>query len=313
MALFDRWRKKREPLPPDAELVPLDVEQAANLRRLVRDDLGRRGIEGEVFAGHVVTADHQIGLHNLAKTLAPEDPSGWSRMVTHHLDLMLAPSGADEMSEEHLRRSVIARLTQDGPELREMFPDARTIADGLALVLSIDYPERVATVAQSFYEDRGGLDQWWVIGMGNLRRLLETEHFDRYAMGEDSPMPRFDIVEGESVYTASLAVALPDLLALSGQRDLGRGVLLAVPDRKRVILRVVEGAETLPAIAEIAKVTHAAYTSSAGPLSPHVYLVDATGWHQLTSIEEGTISIMLGQESVRAFDLDDRGEGPGAP
>ena len=62
-----------------------------------------------------------------------------------------------------------------------------------------------------------------------------------------------------------------------------------------------------PAIAEIAKVTQAAHSSSAGPLSPHVYLVDDEGWHQLTRIEEGTISIMLGRESVRAFDLDDRG------
>ncbi|SEP97495.1 hypothetical protein [Microlunatus flavus] len=310
MPLFGRWRKKPEPpepLPSDSELVPLDVEQAALLRRLVQGDLARRGIEGEVFDGHVVTADHQIGLHNLAKTVATEPQGTWPRMVTHHLDLMLAPSGADEMSDEHLRHAVYARVAQDSPELREMFPDARHLAPGLALVLSIDYPERVATVAQPFYEERGGLDQWWVIGMGNLRRLLETEHFDRYAMGEDSPMPRFDIVEGESVYTASLAASLPDLLTLVGQSDVGRGVLVAVPDRKRVVLRAVEGAETLPAIAEIAKVTHAAYTSSAGPLSPHVFLVDAEGWHQLTSIADGTISIMLGAESVRAFDLDDRG------
>jgi hypothetical protein len=309
--LFGRRKKKqpepREPLPADAELTPLDVDQAAYLRRLVRDGLGRRGIEGEVFPGHVVTADHQLGLHNLAKTVAPEDPGAWPAMVDHHLELMLTPSGADEMSEEHLRHAVHARLAQDGPELREMFPDAREIAPGLLLVLCIDYPERVATVAQSFYEERGGLAQWWVIGMGNLRRLLATEHLDRYAMGQDSPLPRFDIVESESVYTASLAAVLPDLLAHNGQADLGRGVLVAVPDRKRIILRVVEGAEALPAIGEMAKVAHAAHAGSAGPLSPHVFLVDARGWHQLTSIQDTTISVLLGEESVRAFDLDDRG------
>jgi len=308
--LFGRWRKKREPrepVPADDALVPLDVEQAARLRQLVRDDLGRRGLEGEVFADHVVTADHQLGLHNLALTVAPEDPGAWPRLVTHHLDLMLEPAGEDEMSDDHLRRSVIVRLAQDAPELREIFPDVREVAPGLVLVLCIDYPERVATVAQSFYESRGGLARWWVIGLGNLRRQLETEHIDRYAMGEDSPMPRFDVLEGDSVYVASLAAVLPDVLALNGESDGGRGVLVAVPDRKRLVLRVVEGPETLPAIAEIAKVTQAAHSSSAGPLSPHVYLVDDEGWHQLTRIEEGTISIMLGRESVRAFDLDDRG------
>jgi hypothetical protein len=309
MPLFGR--RKPPPAPPapaDPELVPLDVEQAARLRRLVHDELAHRGVESHIFSDHLQTADHEIGLHNLARTIAEEEPARWPQVVAHHLDLMLEPTGSEDLSDDDLQRRVYLRLLQDGPELRSMFPRALHPAPELTVVLCIDYPERVAMVDQSFYEARGGLERWWGAGLANLRDLLDTEDLERFAVGEgDSPLPRFDIVQSDSVYTASLALVLPELLARHSQHDLGRGVLVAVPDRKTILFRVVEGAEALPAIGEMARVAHAGYASAAGALSPHVYLVDAAGWHQLTQTEGDRISILLGDESVRAFDLHDQG------
>lgn len=309
MPLFGR-RKKQPPTPvapTDPDLAPLDVEQAARLRRLVHDDLAGRGIESEILTDHLRTADHTFGLKNLSRTVAAEDAAAWPGLVAHHLDLMLDPTGSEELALDELGRRVLARLVPDVPEMREAFPDAFHPTADLMLALCIDHPDRIETVPQTFYEERGGLQRWWATGFANLRTLVEEVDLEHVVVGEQSEVPRFDIVEGDSVYVASLAAVLPELLARHSQVSLGRGVLVAVPDRTRVLFRVVDGAEALPAIGEIAKLTAAAYASSAGPLSPHVYLVDPRGWHQLTEIEGDTIRVLLGPEAVDAFDLDDRG------
>ena len=145
----------------------------------------------------------------------------------------------------------------------------------------VDLPEKVAVAAEQFYEERGGFDRWWQIGLDNLQQLLWDEPLEHFPVGLDSELPQFQVVRGESVMVASFALFLTELLAGLGEPDLGRGVLVAVPERRQVLYRVVRGAEALPAVGEMAIVARSVHRSTAGALSPHVFLVDGEGWHQL--------------------------------
>lgn len=83
-----------------------------------------------------------------------------------------------------------------------------------------------------------------------------------------------------------------------------RSVLVALPERKQVLYRVIRGAEALPAIAEMATSAASVHRTTAGSLTPHVFLVDDGGWHELTEIEGDTIKIMISDEASAALEID---------
>ena len=169
--------------------------------------------------------------------------------------------------------------------------------------LCVDLPQTVQTPAQSFYEERGGLDHWYGVGTGNLRHVLHHEPLEQAVL--EAAGPAFQIVIGESVMTASLALLLGELLVELGTPDLGRGVLVAVPFRHQIAYRVVDGPDALPVIGRLALFAHDGWSEGLGPLSPHVYWVRDGRWHQLTSIEDGTIRVSIDDEAGAAFGLDD--------
>jgi hypothetical protein len=168
----------------------------------------------------------------------------------------------------------------------------------------VDLPDKVAIAQESFYEERGGFDRWWEIGLDNLQELLWVEPLEHFPVGLDSDLPQFQVVRGESVMVASFALFLTELLARLGETDLGLGVLVAVPERHQVLYRIVRGAEALPAVGEMAIIAGSVHRTTAGSLSPHVFLVDDQGWHQLTQIEGTTVEVVIGDEAAAAFEIE---------
>ena len=310
MPLFGRRKKAPPPVPrpaSDPDLTPLDVEQAARVRALAHADLTGRGLETMVHPGHVTVDGHTFGLNNLAANLATwEDPADWPEVVRRHFDLMLETEDGPQygLTDDELEAAVYVRLMPEGPELHEMFPRYGNRVPGLMTVPCVDLPEKVAVAAEPFYEERGGFDRWWQIGLDNLQQLLWDEPLEHFPVGLDSELPQFQVVRGESVMVASFALFLTQLLARLGEPDLGRGVLVAVPERRQVLYRVVRGAEALPAVGEMAIVARSVHRSTAGALSPHVFLVDGEGWHQLTRNGDG-IDVVLDNRATAVFGIDD--------
>ena len=303
-------KKARNPAPrppADPDLTPLDVDQAARLRALAHADLTGRGLETMVHPDHLTAAGYTFGLSNLAANLATwEDPADWPDAVRRHFDLMLATEVDPQhgLTDDQLEAAVHVRLMPDGPELRTMFSRFGDRIPGLLAVPCVDLPTKVAFPPESFYEERGGFDRWWQIGLTNLQDLLWEEPLEHFPIGLDAELPQFQVIRGESVMVASFALFLPQLLGRLGEVGLGRGVLVAVPERKQVLYRVVRGAEALPAVGEMATIAASVHRTTAGSLSPHVFLVDGDGWHQLTQIEGETIKVMIGDEAAAAFEIE---------
>ena len=309
MPFFGRRKKVATPVvrpPADPDLPALDVDQAARLRALTHAELSGRGLETLVFPDHLTVDGHTFGLHNLSATVADEDPATWPDKVRRHFDLMLEADDDPQygLSDAELEAAVHVRLVQPAPEIRSMFSRFGDRVPGLVAVPCVDLPQKVAFPPETFYEERGGFDRWWKLGFDNLESTLWESELEHVVVGLEDPVPRHDIVTGDSVYVASFALLLPHLLARFDQADLGRGVLVTMPERMGIAFRVVDGAEALPAIAELAKLALPAYRTGAGALSPHVFLVNQNGWHQLTQIEDDTIKIMINEEVAAAFDLD---------
>ena len=292
--------------PADPDLPALDLDQAARLRALAHAELTGRGLETLVHPDHLTVDGHAFGLHNLSVLVAEEDPGSWPEKVRRHFDLMLESDGPQYgLSDAELEAAVHVRLVQPAPEVRSMFSRFGGRVPGLMVVPCVDLPEKVAFPPETFYEERGGFDRWWSLGFDNLASTLWESELEHQVVGLEDPVPRHDIVTGDSVFTASFALLLPQLLARFGQADLGRGVLVTIPERKGMAFRVIDGAEALPAIGELAKLALPAYRTGGGALSPHVFLVNENGWHQLTQIEDDVIKIMINEEAAPAFDLDE--------
>ena len=294
-------------MPPaqDPVLTQLDVDQAAWLRNHVRTRLAERGLEVDVFGDYVRAADGtEIGLHNVASRLADERPKDRARLVDEHLALVLTPpEQAEDLSRDELDQAAHLRLSPYHASLAEGWPSAARLGDELMVTLCVDLPQTVQTPAESFWEERGGLDHWIGVGTGNLRHVLNHEPLEQPT--PEAPGPGFSIVLGDSVMTASLVLLLDELLARLGTADLGRGVLVAVPFRHQIAYRVVDGPDALPVIGRLAQFAADGWSEGLGPLSPHVYWVRDGRWRQLTSLKDQTIRISIDDDVSAAFGLED--------
>jgi hypothetical protein len=155
-------------------------------------------------------------------------------------------------------------------------PIAPRLTAELTSVVGIDLGTEALTPSADALARRAPHLPWRERGLDNLRvRAAELPlHHERG--------PDFDVVLGESGMTASLALVLDDLLVRTGRRDRGRGVLVGVPYRHQVVLRVVDGhvgSTTLGRMADYLRSTHAV---APGPVSPLVHWVSDGTWRSVT-------------------------------
>lgn len=298
MPLFSR---RRQPDPPDPALPFLTEPQARELRGLVRSAFATRGLEVTVRADHVEdAAGRQYGLWNVAASCHDDERgrAAWPAVVDRHVQAVLAamdaPDPFETMSDDELLASTYVRLYEAAgiPE-PDRYPHVE-FAPGLLAMLALDLPETVALMPRDVVTRLGGWQSAQERGLGNLRR----ERVDQQEVLQAPGGATFSVVLGESVYTASLALLLPERLREWGAPEPGpHGWLLSVPNRHQVVWHVLQDDSALAALHGMAVFARLGFEDSPGPLSPHVYWWSGTEYRQLTfDDEDGGRSIRVDAE-----------------
>ena len=125
---------------------------------------------------------------------------------------MLRPPD-EEPDEAQMRERIIARLwdvtATDG---RMSFDYALEWQPGVAELLAVDYPDRVSILSDGSVREMAPLGPWYDRARRNLwRELTETAEVRVETVEHDGH--RFQCALSESVYTASGALLLADLLS----------------------------------------------------------------------------------------------------
>ncbi len=285
MRLWRRGRNAAEPpgeREPDPEFGFLTVGQASRLRALAHRTFAEAGVEVVVRPGHLEAADGRVfGLGNLAATclqvLSDGGEKAWPEVVRRHASVVLASPRMDvllsELPREEVLRRVYLRLvgTSTLPdEAWAWYRYARPVAGDLVELLAFDEPETVRMLRD---EDVANL------GVGDLRAAgLENLLRDRYDAHEVVRGPlgqHFHLVLGDSVYTASKLLVLPDVLSRTvGEREPEHGVLVAVPHRHQLAFAVVDAPTLTATVQTLTGFAAARYEDGIGPVSPYLYW-----WH----------------------------------
>ncbi len=279
-----RWSRRGTPddaARPDADLTFLSVRDATDLRAVVRSVLAGTGYEVAVHGGYVTTLDgREWGLWNLG-VRCHHDPRGrdaWPALVTEHFTPLLHPGPSDSVAaldDSELRERLVLRLVPEdslGGLDPGRFEHARRWSDGLLEVPAVDLPRTVVTPASEDLRSRGRLGPLVARARENLCALVPRTPLRREHLAADGHWCA--VVHGESFFTASLVLVLPELLEhLEPGADLSAGVVVAVPHRHQLAYRVLDGPRAaLDALTLLPGLAVDGWRRSAGPISPHTFL-----------------------------------------
>lgn len=244
-------RKSPEAETADSDLTFFTVSGANNFRAIAREVFAEMGLEVQIHPGHAVDdSGREFGFWNVAAACYEQPQSSWRGVIREHLQRVLAsfeaPDPFDVLASQEVARRTFARLYDETsiPGI-DGYPH-RELAPGIVEMLALDLPDTVAVVNHDNANKFGGWETLQRHGIENLRGL-EIEQL------ETLPAPgggTFNALLGESVYTASRALLLPDLATeLTGQRvQEDFGWLMSVPNRHQVVWHIIEDATVVSAL-----------------------------------------------------------------
>lgn len=287
---------------PDPDLDFLTVAQAARFRVVVREVLAETGREVTLRPQSVVTDDgREWGLWNVAAVAHQDErgEAGWPDVVRSHFTKLFSAdaTGPDDLTDEEFFGALRMRLVEQA-QLAQLGPDgfdhAMEWAEGVVRVPVLDLPDTVATVPRSALETRAPLATCLDRAWANTAALVGTEELERQALDHEGRHAW--VVLGDSFFTASLALVLPDLVRrFEPDADLSGGVVLAVPFRHQLVYRVVDSpSAALDALVLIPRFAALGFSDSPGPLSPHTMLWRDGEVSTLTRFEDGGLSVTPG-------------------
>lgn len=279
----------------------LSVDEAARLRALVASWFAERGREVSLASGHVETDDgFRYGLWNLAARCHDDEagPVGWPGLVDEHFTVLLAAQDTDleAFSDEEYADLLRLRLVedQDVPGMAEDPGVPVEWAPGIRRIVVLDLPTTVVTPPRSQFERRGPvgpqLDRAW----RQTASLVVTEDLERLPVEKDGR--RVWCVLGDSVFTASLALFLPDLVRrFEPGADLTHGILFSLPHRHQVNYRVVGDPQgALAGLLVLPEFTVLGFLDAQSPVSPSVYLWLNGEVTRISSFEDNAIHVRPG-------------------
>lgn len=305
MGLFSRSKGSPDPDEPaprqvDEALTMFESAQAARFRATVRETLAEMGYEVTVLVDHVTTDDgRQWGLWNLAAGCAGTDPQQWPSAIREHFTTIMAAGDDEPLTDEYLRAHVVTRLMEEDG-LRQT-PDwidrGLEWAPGVRQVVVVDTPQTVQVVPPAALEEFAPLGPWFDRGLANLRAQLDTEQYELEEVTHEDAS--FSCLLGDSVYTASLALLLPDVVRRYAARPATeKGVLFAVPYRHQLAFHVIEEPQAaLNALLVLPQFAAAGFLEGSGPVSPSVFWWREGEIRQISRLTpERTLSVTPGPE-----------------
>ena len=301
-------RERLDESEPDPALPFLTVDGADRVRSLTAVAFAEHGLEVTVHADHVRDSSGRLfGLWNVATVChqAPRGQSAWPRLVRDHVRRILAgmdgPDPFLSLTREEAAARTYARIYPvDGlPNDLSAYP-YEEFAPGLVQLLALDLPDTVRVYQHLQAQLLGGVDYLRAAGITNLRKE-KTQRIRRVPAGEGG---HFNVLDGDSVYTASRALLMPNPLGDTTLRSgSGNGWLLSVPNRHQVCWHLIEDLGVVQSIKGMAVFARLGYNDSAGQLSPHVFWWDGTGYRQLTEFDtDGNITVHAGPEFARLLE-----------
>jgi hypothetical protein len=153
-------------------------------------------------------------------------------------------------------------------------------------VLAVDLPTLVTSPKTSYWDERGGVARWTEVGHRNLAALVGSPDIEFH--GVQQGKTSFNLLLGESFFTASLALVLDDAIRrYDPTANLTHGVLVALPNRHQLVWRAVDSASVIPSLNGMIAFTSMGYDEGAGPLSGEVFWRQDGRWEQLTETRDG--------------------------
>jgi hypothetical protein len=290
-----RLLNRSTPRQVDEHLTYFTVTEANEFRRLVGRSFAGAGRDVAVYPDHAVDRSGTIfRLWNIGVLCLGATPSEWRDLIDDHVRLVTTPPrDLADLSQDELVSGLYLRLAETAtvPD-----PDsvgyARAVAPGLLEVLSVDLPDSVATPSPQELVSRGTIGDLLARARENLRALLADGGLRAQPVGARG---RYTAVTSDSVFTASLALLLPETLEhFTGEDDWGRGILVAVPFRHQLLYRPIDTADAALALGHMSDAAFLGFYGEAGPLSPDVFWVRNGRWAQVTSSEGGKPRVLRG-------------------
>ncbi|MFJ1748388.1 hypothetical protein ACIOJD_19380 [Streptomyces sp. NPDC088116] len=276
MRLFRRGPKRDgRDMPRDPAFSFFSVDEAARFRAQVREAFAERGLEVTLYADMATdSAGRQFGLGNLAAVCHNDDrgPRVWGELARRHAGMVLrtmdGPSALDTLSPEQIRAQLYPRVISQYSLDPQTFGYARSVAPGLYEVLALDLPESVMMLTDEALEPLGEVQQLRDQALGNLRELpVEVRETVKNTGGI-----RFEVVLGDSFYTASRVLALDTVVRqVTGQRIPPDGALVAMPFRHQLAFHVIRDTTVIPSLNAMASFAASGYEDTPGAISPYVY------------------------------------------
>jgi hypothetical protein len=278
---------RKPPSEPDGQL-PLSVDQAATLRRLVREAFATHGREVTIEADHVKDdTGAEFGLWNLAVHCGQHKERKWPILVSTHVGNLVSPGNdIDALPEEQLLDLVHLRLQSGNAGFDVGAHAVDETIPGVSTVLAVDLPRMVSSPKTSYWDERGGVARWTEVGRRNLAALIGAPdiEFHRIEQGETT----FSLLLGESFFTASLALVLDDVVGrYDPAADLTHGALVSFPNRHQLVWRALDSASVIVSLNGMIAFTTMGYDEGAGPLSGEVFWRHDGRWDQLTDTRDG--------------------------
>ncbi|MFJ6634870.1 hypothetical protein ACIQMR_26270 [Streptomyces sp. NPDC091376] len=303
MGLFRRGPKRDgDDAPRDAEFAFFSVDEGARFRGQVREAFAEQGLEVTVYADVVAdSSGRQFGLGNLAAVCHNDQrgPRVWPDVIRGHVGLVLrtmdAPSALDTLPADQIRAQLYPRVIGTDGLDRDTFRYARALAPGLSEVLALDLPESVMMLTDDALEPLGDVPGLRDLAMANLRGLPVEGH----ETIEDAGGMSFDVVVGDSFYTASRVLVLDALVRqVTGQHITADGALVALPFRHQLAFHVIRDAGVIPSLNAMAAFAASGYADTPGAITPYVYWWRAGTLTQLSDrdVEGDGLRIVVGED-----------------
>lgn len=298
MVSLRQKRRRDGRLTQDDRLPFLTLDEAGRVRHLVQQAFAECGREVTVYPDYLRDDQgSEFGLWNVAAA-CHADPRGeraWPTVVAEYVRNLLEhvdQGSLEGFEDEDVWSSVYVKLSPaEALPSREGLAYLDETVPGLVDALVVDLPHAVSWLTDSEVRRFGGKAALREAGLANLRMLPVGER--KHMRAPDGGT--FEVLLGESVYTASRALVMEDLLTrvLGLTVDGGHGVLAAMATRNQIAIHVIHDRSVIPSLRLMARFAVAGFTDGTGPLSPDVLWWRDGRWTRVTRRETGgTISMI---------------------